>query len=336
MAPERHFYFFFSLLSISCLVQRESFYGNWIQRELNTVHRSFVHLSFLCFPKCNLFIYINVPSLFVCFVRSLFTARMPQQCMQFQRKCVPCYKRCELIVLKSVFIVQVFHLTALVLFIIIISALCIYFAHVVSLLIATIKCGESKFFKRICNVLFKIDFQHTLNIMWTIIQWLGVTIFSNADKLKWSKVSPLLVENNQETQRKINNFLDGYDALEQKIRYKFRNKAHLLQSVSHESFVANDLTQHYRGLDFVGDAILNYALIRHLFRQPNYLNANELNKLSGLLICNSCIATVSVRNNMHKYLRYTTPTIRGNINSFATFLQCNKFKPIDDVRANRK
>lgn len=164
------------------------------------------------------------------------------------------------------------------------------------------------------------------------IQWLGVPLFSNVDRLEWPEISPLLAENDDETQRKINNFLDGYDAFEHKIKYKFRNKAHLLQSVTHESFVANDLTPHYRGLDFVGDAILNYAIVRHLFRQPVYLNAYDLMNLTSLLSCNSCIATVSIRNNMHKYLRYTTPTIRDSINSFASFLQRNKFKPIDDVR----
>lgn len=164
------------------------------------------------------------------------------------------------------------------------------------------------------------------------IQWLGVPLFSDADNFKWPEISPLLAANDHETQRKINNFLDGYDALEHKIKYKFRNEAHLLQSVTHESFVANDLTPHYRGLDFVGDAILNYAIVRHLFRQPMYLNADDLMNVSRLLECNSCIATVFIRNDMHKYLRYTTPTIRDSINSFAAFLQRNKFKPIDDVR----
>lgn len=164
------------------------------------------------------------------------------------------------------------------------------------------------------------------------IQWLGVPLFSDANKIEWPEISPLLAANNHETQRRINSFLDGYDVLEQKIKFKFQNKAHLLQSVTHESFVANDLTPHYRGMDFVGDAILNYAIVRHLFRQPIYLNADDLLNLSLLLSCNSCIATVSIRNNMQKYLRYTTPTIRDSINSFTAFLQRNKCKPIDDVR----
>lgn len=164
------------------------------------------------------------------------------------------------------------------------------------------------------------------------IQWLGVPLFSDPDNLEWPEISPLLAPNNQETQRRINSILDGYDALEQKIKYKFRNKAFLLQSVTHESFTANDLTPNYCGMDFVGDAIMNYAIVRHLFRQPDYLNADDLGSCSLLLSCNSSIATVAMRNGLHKYLRYTTPTIRDSINSFAAFLQRNKFKPINDVR----
>lgn len=170
--------------------------------------------------------------------------------------------------------------------------------------------------------------QNTLAFM----QWLGVPLFSSADNLKWPEVSPLLAGNCNEIQRKINALLDGYHSLERTINYKFRNKGHLLRAVTHESFVANDLTPHYRGSDFLGDAVLNYAIVRHLFRQPAHLNADDLANACYLLRSNSCLATVSVRNNLHKYLRYTTPTIRGNVNSFAAFLQRNKCKPIDDVR----
>lgn len=166
----------------------------------------------------------------------------------------------------------------------------------------------------------------------TFIQWLGVPLFSDPEFQSWPQPkSPLLKEYNHETQLKLDHLLDGYNAFEQKIKYHFQNKAHLLQSVTHESFTSNDLTSNYRGLDFVGDAILNYAIVRHLFRQPIQLDADELSNMSTLLYCNSSLATVSVRNDLHKYLRYTTPEIRDNINSFVAFLQRNRFKPVDDV-----
>lgn len=164
------------------------------------------------------------------------------------------------------------------------------------------------------------------------IEWLGVPLSLNTENYSLSQPkSPLLIENTDVAQRRLMEMLDGYDELESKIQYKFQDKAYLLQSVSHESFTSNDLTPSYHGLDFVGDAIVNYAIVRHLFRQPQFFNADDLNNIATLLQSNSNFATVSVRNDMHKFLRYTKPEIRGNINSFVAFLRTNKFKPVNDV-----
>lgn len=164
------------------------------------------------------------------------------------------------------------------------------------------------------------------------IQWLGIPLFTNPSNCMWLQPkSPLQKEFNDHTKTKLNQLLDGYDTFQQKIRYNFQNKAYLLQSITHHSFTSNDLTPDYHGLDFIGDAILNYLIVRHLFRQPVYLDADELSEFSTLLYCNSSIATISIRNDLHKYLRYTTPELRDDINSFVAFLRRNKFKPVDDV-----
>lgn len=164
------------------------------------------------------------------------------------------------------------------------------------------------------------------------IEWLGIPLFSDPDNPRWTQPKSLLVDAfNDETKRKLNQLLDGYESLEHQIKYRFRNRGLLLQSVSHESFSSNDITGDYRGLDFMGDAILNYAIVRHLFRHPVHLDADELSDLSTLLYSNSSIATVAVRNDLHTFLRYTTPELRDNINSFVAFLRRNKFKPVDDV-----
>ncbi|XP_031637122.1 endoribonuclease Dcr-1-like [Contarinia nasturtii] len=159
-----------------------------------------------------------------------------------------------------------------------------------------------------------------------LIEWFGVPFDSETQP-----TTPLRVENTAEAQKKLNQLLDGYDILEKKLHYKFNDKAYLLQSVTHESFDANYLTPNYHGLDFVGDAILNYSIVRHLFRQPQYLDADRLQNVSSLLQSNSCLATVSLRHGIHKFIRYTTPTVRDNINSFTAFLRQNRFKPVNDL-----
>lgn len=164
------------------------------------------------------------------------------------------------------------------------------------------------------------------------MQWLGVPTFLNSNYSLCQLETPLLPENNNETQNKLLQILDGYDAYEKKLNYNFQDKAFLLQSVTHESFTTNDITPDYRGFDFAGDAILNYIIVRHLFRQPQCADAIDLQNVSSLLFSNSCLATVFIRNELHKYLRYMAPDIRNNINSFVAFLRRNQFKPINDVR----
>lgn len=166
------------------------------------------------------------------------------------------------------------------------------------------------------------------------IQWLGVPLFSsNSQDFMWPQPkSPLLIQDTHETQTKLNQMLNGYEMLEKKLNYKFQNKAYLLRAVSHESFTSNDLTLSHRGLDFVGDAILNYIIARQLFKQYQKFDSNELQRLLTLLCGSSSLSTVSIRNEFHKFLRYTSPELRDNINSFVAFLRLNRFKPVDDVR----
>lgn len=165
------------------------------------------------------------------------------------------------------------------------------------------------------------------------IEWLGVPLSTNTPNHFWSQpTSPLLLERNDETQRKLNEILDGYDALEAKLQYKFQDRAYLLQAASHESFTLNNLTPNYNGLDFVGDAIVNYIIIRHLIRQSQFpLDTDDLYHLSALLQSNSNFATISVRNDLYKFVRYTEPEIRDTINSFVAYLRKNRFKPVNDV-----
>lgn len=50
--------------------------------------------------------------------------------------------------------------------------------------------------------------------------------------------------------------LDGYDKLEEFIRYKFRDRSYLLQAFTHASYQPNRLTDCYQRLEFLGDAVL--------------------------------------------------------------------------------
>lgn len=159
------------------------------------------------------------------------------------------------------------------------------------------------------------------------IDWLGVPVLVDDAAFP----SPLRKPHDAETLKKLDRLVDGYDYVEQKLQYKFIDRSYLLQSFTHETFTTNDLTPTYVGLDFIGDAVANYALTRHLFQTNARCSANELDDILNLLKSNASFGTVHVRNGFHKYLRHVSAPLRGELNHFEAFLRLNKFRPVEDV-----
>ena len=56
--------------------------------------------------------------------------------------------------------------------------------------------------------------------------------------------------------QELNLLLTGYDAFEESISYKFRDRSYMLQAFTHASFCRNRLTDCYQRLEFLGDAVL--------------------------------------------------------------------------------
>lgn len=54
----------------------------------------------------------------------------------------------------------------------------------------------------------------------------------------------------------LDRLLYGFEKFEEKLKYRFRDRAYLLQAMSHASFSPNRLTDCYQRLEFLGDAVL--------------------------------------------------------------------------------
>lgn len=59
----------------------------------------------------------------------------------------------------------------------------------------------------------------------------------------------------------LNRMLRGFDLFEQRLGYKFRDRAYLLQAMSHASYSPNRLTDCYQRLEFLGDAVLGKQVL---------------------------------------------------------------------------
>ena len=76
--------------------------------------------------------------------------------------------------------------------------------------------------------------------------------------------SPLLVDVSN-CDEILDKLLTDYDAFEQRINYKFRNRYYLLQAMSHASFISNPLTTCYQRLEFLGDAVIGMCIVHSSF-----------------------------------------------------------------------
>lgn len=130
-----------------------------------------------------------------------------------------------------------------------------------------------------------------------------------------SPKSPLLhfCANPYET---LEQLLNGYSAFEAHIGYYFNDRSYLLQAMTHTSYSQNRLTDCYQRLEFLGDAVLDYLITRHLYEDPRQHSPGALTDLRSALVNNTIFASLAVRHGFHKYFRHLSPGLNDVIDRF--------------------
>ena len=97
-----------------------------------------------------------------------------------------------------------------------------------------------------------------------------------------------------------------YQELEDKIGYKFKNRALLKQAVTHSSF-ANEQKinrqQNYERLEFLGDAVLELVSSDFLFQTHPSLPEGKLTKMRASMVCEPALAYCAKDINLEKYIQ---------------------------------
>lgn len=149
--------------------------------------------------------------------------------------------------------------------------------------------------------------------------WLGIRVLPCSEDGTYGKLdcpkSPLLRHvNDPEGELKI--LLDGYDKFEESIGYRFRDRSYLLQALTHASYSPNTLTDCYQRLEFLGDAVLDYLITRHLYEDSRMHSPGALTDLRSALVNNTIFASLAVRHAFHKYFRHLSPGLHEVVERF--------------------
>ncbi|KAL0276264.1 UNVERIFIED_CONTAM: hypothetical protein PYX00_003870 [Menopon gallinae] len=155
----------------------------------------------------------------------------------------------------------------------------------------------------------------------------GATIpvkVTDGDEEVWQQVcygtlrapKPPLLRHVQDPEGELERLLRGFDAFEKSIKYRFRDRSYLLQALTHASYSPNKLTDCYQRLEFLGDAVLDYLITRHLYEDPRHHSPGALTDLRSALVNNTIFASLAVRHNFHKYFRHLCPGLNEVVDRF--------------------
>lgn len=134
--------------------------------------------------------------------------------------------------------------------------------------------------------------------------------------------SPLL-HHNENANATLNKLLDGYSAFEDSIGYHFKDRSYLLQAMTHASYSPNTVTDCYQRLEFLGDAVLDFLITRHLYNDPRLHSPGALTDLRSALVNNTIFASLAVRHGFHKYFRHLSPGLHEVVNRFVQIQEEN-------------
>ncbi|CAL8285598.1 unnamed protein product [Lota lota] len=146
----------------------------------------------------------------------------------------------------------------------------------------------------------------------------------------WLKIPPRSMLDHPDAERTLNHLISGFENFEKKINYTFQNKAYLLQAFTHASYHYNTITDCYQRLEFLGDAILDYLITKHLYEDPRQHSPGVLTDLRSALVNNTIFASLAVKYDYHKYFKAISPELFHVIDDFVQFqLEKNEMQGMD-------
>ncbi|RAL41994.1 hypothetical protein DM860_018227 [Cuscuta australis] len=145
------------------------------------------------------------------------------------------------------------------------------------------------------------------------MKWIGVQIDFNPSDIKRREIVPSKVPEG------ILRSID-FDGLEGALNIKFNEKGLLVEAITHASRPSSGVSC-YQRLEFVGDAVLDHLITKHLFFSYTDLPPGRLTDLRAAAVNNENFARVAVKHNLHVHLRHGSSALEKQIRNFVFEVQ---------------
>ncbi|ESQ49771.1 hypothetical protein EUTSA_v10019898mg [Eutrema salsugineum] len=97
------------------------------------------------------------------------------------------------------------------------------------------------------------------------------------------------------------------------LNYKFEDKSLLVEALTHGSYMIPEIPRCYQRLEFLGDAVLDYLITKHLYGEYPNLSPGLLTDMRSASVNNECYAQVAVKSNLHKHILHASHDLHKHI-----------------------
>ncbi|CAF3752172.1 unnamed protein product [Rotaria sp. Silwood1] len=169
---------------------------------------------------------------------------------------------------------------------------------------------------------FLISSNYTTTIKF--MHWLGIDVIpvnkqGNIMELPSVIRSNATSDNQLQNHEIINKFFfdQAFNEIETKIQYVFQNKAYLIAAFTHPSNFSNPIIDSYERLEFLGDAILDFLVTRHVFVNYNEnMTPGRVTNIRQDLLNNDRLAYILVACGLHTKILYNSPGLFDEISTY--------------------
>ncbi|KAJ3922820.1 hypothetical protein F5877DRAFT_87971 [Lentinula edodes] len=109
-------------------------------------------------------------------------------------------------------------------------------------------------------------------------------------------------------------------AVEAVIGCRFKRPQFLVQALTHISKTGVHSTT-YERLEFIGDAILDFMVVRHVFHRHHKMSPGLLSLLKGAMVSNAALAAVCVTSGLHQHLLFESDKLAHDIREYEYLLR---------------
>ncbi|XP_042983137.1 endoribonuclease Dicer homolog 1 isoform X2 [Carya illinoinensis] len=151
-----------------------------------------------------------------------------------------------------------------------------------------------------------------------LMKWIGIQVEFDADEIACMTRPSNVPES---ILRSVN-----FETLEGALNIKFKDRGLLVEAITHASRPSSGVSC-YQRLEFVGDAVLDHLITRHLFFTYTDLPPGRLTDLRAAAVNNENFARVAVKHNLHVHLRHGSSALEKQIRDFVKEVQDELLKP---------